>query len=114
MLELCKGWSRMPIQLSPHFRYYQETLVGRVSTFDAPPAPPLTLHPVWVKVMRETFVKLESKEQIELACKLVSEMHNYGREHLPYVDEEESLPSTPPSSDEPWELDSDFEMNVFE
>ena len=74
-MEICKGWSKRPVQLSSQQLYQPEELIRRVLPASAPPASPLVCQPVWV-VLEGKGVRLHSKEEVELACRLVCIHHN--------------------------------------
>lgn len=74
-MEICKGWSKRPIQLSSQQAYQPEELIRRVMPSSAPPASPLVCQPVWV-VLEGKSVRLHGKEEIELACRLACISHN--------------------------------------
>lgn len=75
-MRICYGWARKPMNLSNDKRYHPEQLMARLSTSKpAKPASPLLWMPVWIH-LDNVFVRLHSKEEIELACKLACIYHN--------------------------------------
>jgi hypothetical protein len=86
---ICKGWDKRPLQLSGQQTYQPEELIRRVMPSSAPPASPLVCQPVWV-VFEGRSVRVHSKEEIELACRLACIHHNsvVGREGCETEEEE--------------------------
>lgn len=74
-MEICKGWSKRPLPMSSKQTYQPEELIRRVLPSTAPPESPLVCQPVWVRLEGQS-VRLHSKEEIELACRLVCIHHN--------------------------------------
>jgi len=88
-MQLCHGWSRRAIVLSPAQRYHPEQLADRLSPpTDRKPASPLVWMPVWL-LMEGKYVRLQSKDEISLACKLVCIYHNGPYEDTPYFEQED-------------------------
>lgn len=76
-MHICYGWSRKPLSLSTEQRYHPEQLMNRLSPFRSGKhlASPLIWMPVWVH-MDDQYVRLNSKDEVELACKLACIYHN--------------------------------------
>ncbi len=91
-MDICKGWSKRPLRLSVQEQYCPEQLMSRVMPSDAAPASPLVCQPVWIR-LEGRCVRLHSKEEIELACRLVCI-------HLNATKEEEVCPYTSGSESE--------------
>ena len=68
-MQICTGWARKPLNLSRGFQYYPEQLMNRVMHSDALPVSPLVTRPAWI-LLEGHFVKLDSPEEVALACKL--------------------------------------------
>ena len=87
MMQICRGWARVPLSLSRERRYHAEQLMSRLKPL--PPeslASPLVRQPVWIRVEGRC-VQLNSLAEIELACKLVCIQHNCG-DHGPFAEED--------------------------
>jgi hypothetical protein len=89
-MQICYGWARKPINLSTEQRYHPEQLVNRLGPFcpERKVVSPLIWMPVWIR-MDGHFVRLNSKEEVELACKLVCIYHNGPDNKAPFCDDEE-------------------------
>ena len=88
-MRICYGWSRKPIVLSPEQRYHPEQLINRLGPFNPSRKviSPLVWMPVWIH-MDGQYVRLDSKDEINLACKLVCVYHNGPDNKAPFSDEE--------------------------
>jgi hypothetical protein len=71
-MQICFGWSKRPLQLSPVRRYVPEELV---STHAHTNVSPLVDMPLWIQADGE-HIRLNGGEQISLACQLVCVYHN--------------------------------------
>jgi len=94
-MQICTGWARKPLNLSRGFQYHPEQLMNRVMPSDALPVSPLVTRPAWI-LLEGQFVKLDSPEEVALACKLACICHNDMQ--APFWGEEEPEP-TPPASE---------------
>ena len=76
-MHICCGWARTPVALSPQQRYYPEQIMARLGPFNPTRkvVSPLVWMPVWI-YMDGSYIRLESKDEMQLACKLVCVYHN--------------------------------------
>ena len=76
-MRICYGWARKPMNLSLEQRYHPEQLMARLGPFypNKNSVSPLVWMPVW-NHMDSNYVRLNSKDEIELACKLACIYHN--------------------------------------
>lgn len=72
-MEIRRGQVRL--QMSGRQTYQPEQLLRRALPAEAPPASPLAVQPIYV-VLEGKSVRLNSRAEIELACKLVCIHHN--------------------------------------
>ena len=88
-MHICYGWSRKPIVLSLEQRYYPEQLINRLGPFNPSRklVSPLVWMPVWIH-MDGSYIRLENKEEIALACKLVCVYHNGPDNRAAFCDED--------------------------
>jgi hypothetical protein len=88
-MQICYGWSRKPIVLSPEQRYLPEQLVNRLGPFNTSRkvVSPLVWMPVWI-YMDGQYIRLNSKDEINLACRLVCVYHNGPDNKAPLCDDE--------------------------
>ncbi len=88
-MHVCYGWARKPMNLSQEQRYLPEQLMARLGPFN--PAKltvsPLVWMPVWIHIENH-FVRLNTKEEVELACKLACIYHNGPYNKAPYCDDD--------------------------
>ena len=97
-MRICCGWARKPLDLSNDQRYHPEQLMERLGSFlpdrksvdSVSRVSPLNWMPVWIH-LENVFLRLNSREEIELACKLACIYHNGPDNKAPF-----------------WEDDSDF------
>ncbi len=87
-MRVCYGWARKPMNLSLEQRYHPEQLMARLGPFnpDKPAITPLAWMPVWIH-MDSHFVRLNTKEEVELACKLACIYHNGPDNKAPFDDD---------------------------
>ena len=98
-MRICYGWARRPMVLSLEQRYHPEQLMTRLpkltksnsskSTKSNPTKSnftPLAWMPIWIH-MDNHYVRLNSKEEVELACKLACIYHNGLDNRAPYGDD---------------------------
>lgn len=77
-MQICYGWARKLLNLSSEQRYHPEQLLARLGPFcpeRQKPVSPLLWMPVWV-LLDGVYVRLHSRQEVELACKLVCIYHN--------------------------------------
>lgn len=88
-MRICCGWARKPLSLSLEQRYHPEQLINRLGPFfpDKSLASPLVWMPVWIH-MDNQYVRLNSREEIELACKLACIYHNGPDNRAPFCEED--------------------------
>ena len=89
-MQICYGWARKPMNLSMEQRYYPEQLMARLGPFNTtkPLVSPLVWMPVWI-YMENHFVRLNTKEEVALACKLACIYHNGPDNKTPFCDDED-------------------------
>ena len=87
-MRICCGWSRKPVSLSLEQRYHPEQLMRRLGSFCPCQVAPLAWAPVWIH-MDDQYVRLNSKDEIELACKLACIYHNGPDNRAPFCDDED-------------------------
>ena len=92
-MRICYGWARKPIVLSSEQRYHPEQLLNRLGPFNnnkstRKAATPLAWMPVWIQ-MDGQYIRLDGKEEINLACKLVCVYHNGPGNNAPFCEEED-------------------------
>ena len=89
-MRICYGWARKPIILSPEQRYHPEQLINRLGPFNPSRkvVSPLIWMPVWIH-MDGQYIRLDSKDEIGLACKLVCVYHNGADNVAPFSEEED-------------------------
>ena len=87
-MRICFGWSRKPLTLSLEQRYHPEQLINRLGPFYPCKqlASPLVWMPVWIH-MDNQYVRLNSKDEIELACKLACIYHNGPDNRAPFCED---------------------------
>jgi hypothetical protein len=90
-MRICYGWARKPITLSTEQRYHPEQLMNRLGPFNPTRklVSPLIWMPVWIH-MDGQYIRLDNKEEIGLACKLVCVYHNGPGNNAPFCDDEDS------------------------
>jgi hypothetical protein len=88
-MRICYGWSRKPLNLSLEQRYHPEQLINRLGPFfpHKSLASPLVWMPVWIH-MDNQYVRLNSKEEIELACRLACIYHNGPDNRAPFCEDD--------------------------
>jgi hypothetical protein len=88
-MHICCGWARKPIVLSSEQCYYPEQLMARLGSFNPvrKTVSPLVWMPVWI-YMEGSYIRLDSKDEIQLACKLVCVYHNNGPDSKLLCDED--------------------------
>jgi hypothetical protein len=88
-MQICYGWARKPIVLSPEQRYLPEQLLNRLGPFNPSRkvASPLVWMPVWI-CMDGQHIRLNSQDEINLACRLVCVYHNGPDNKAPLCDDE--------------------------
>jgi hypothetical protein len=88
-MQICYGWARKPILLSSNQRYYPEQLSNRLGPFNPTRkvVSPLIWMPVWI-YMDGQYIRLNSKDEIDLACKLVCVYHNGPDNRAPFCEED--------------------------
>ena len=88
-MHICYGWARKPITLSLEQRYHPEQLIHRLGAFNPTRklVSPLIWMPVWL-YMDGCYVRLDNKEEIGLACKLVCVYHNGPNNRAPFSEED--------------------------
>ena len=106
-MQICHGWARKPIVLSLEQRYHPEQLMNRLGPFNKinqinkinqtnqinqnnpsrKLVSPLVWMPVWI-YMDGCYIRLENKEEIALACKLVCVYHNGPDNRAPFCEED--------------------------
>lgn len=89
-MRICYGWSRKPLNLSLEQRYHPEQLINRLGPFfpGSHLTSPLIWMPVWIH-MDNQYVRLNSKDEIELACKLACIYHNGPDNRAPFCEDED-------------------------
>ncbi len=89
-MRICFGWSRKPLNLSMEQRYHPEQLINSLGPFYTCKqlASPLVWMPVWIH-MDNQYVRLNSKDEIELACKLACIYHNGPDNRAPFFEDED-------------------------
>lgn len=96
-MHICYGWARKPMNLSSEQRYRPEQLMARLGSFKdfrnfkvtnptKPLVSPLVWMPVWIH-MDHHFVRLNTKDEVELACKLACIYHNGLDNRAPFCDD---------------------------
>lgn len=87
-MRICYGWSRKPMSLSAEQRYHPEQLMNRLGSYFPGKhlASPLVWMPVWI-LMDDQYVRLNSKDEIELACKLACIYHNGPDNRAPFCED---------------------------
>ena len=90
-MRICYGWSRKPMTLSNEQRYHPEQLMNRLGSFnpDRKVISPLLWMPVWIH-MDEHYIRLDNKEEIMLACKLICVYHNGPDNKAPFSEDEDT------------------------
>lgn len=76
-MRVCYGWNKTPLRLSLEARYFPEHLMGMIAPYvraHTPPNPLLRV-PVWIN-LDDQYIRLESQEEILLACRLACIYHN--------------------------------------
>lgn len=88
-MHVCYGWARKPMSLSLEQRYHPEQLMARLGPFNPNKSSvsPLVWMPVWIH-MDNHFVRLNTKEEVELACKLACIYHNGPDNKAPVCDDD--------------------------
>ena len=103
MLTLCKGWNKAPISLIKTRRYYDVEVARKVQAVYNPVSP-LVSTPIWLSFCSD-YIRLEGKEEILLACKLICLQHNEGlsdsEPDTPDTSEATELSDTDEDEDEP-------------
>jgi hypothetical protein len=74
MLMLCKGWNKSPITLFKNKRYHDAEIARKVQAVYNPVSP-LVRTPIWLSYCSQ-HIPLNTKEEVELACKLIALQHN--------------------------------------
>jgi hypothetical protein len=89
-MRICYGWARKPMKLSLEQRYHPEQLMARLGPFypSHNSVSPLVWMPVWIH-MDDQYVRLNSKDEIELSCKLACIYHNGPDNRAPFCDDED-------------------------
>jgi hypothetical protein len=89
-MRICCGWARKPLNLSTEQRYHPEQLINRLGPCNPTRnvVSPLVWMPVWIH-MDGQFVRLNSKEEVELACKLACIYHNGPDNKAPFCEDDE-------------------------
>ena len=98
-MHVCYGWARKPMNLSLEQRYRPEQLMARLGPFRGPfnnfnksnlpnnSVSPLVWMPVWIH-MDNHFVRLNTRDEVELACKLACIYHNGLDNKAPFFDDD--------------------------
>lgn len=88
-MQICYGWARKPILLSSNQRYHPEQLLNRLGPFNPTRkvVSPLVWMPVWI-YMDGQYIRLNSKDEISLACRLVCVYHNGPDNCAPFCEED--------------------------
>ena len=86
-MRICYGWAKTPLRLSFERRYYPEDLMRMVTPFISiySTANPLFRVPLWVQ-LDEQYVRLETAQELSLACQLASIYHNGPNCRAPHDD----------------------------
>lgn len=83
-MRICCGWARKPMTLSLEQRYHPEQLMNRLP-IKTKSNSSLAWMPVWIHVDSH-YVRLNGKEELELACKLACIYHNGLDNRAPYCE----------------------------
>jgi hypothetical protein len=75
-MRICYGWARKPLALSD-VNYHPEQLMAKLGNTQV--NTPLVWIPAWIH-FENVFLRLNTKEEMELACKLACIYHNGERE----------------------------------
>ena len=88
-MQICYGWARKAILLSVNQRYHPEQLMHRLGPFNPTRTvvSPLVWMPVWIH-MDGQYIRLQSKDEINLACRLVCVYHNGPDNRAPFCEED--------------------------
>jgi len=76
-MRVCYGWAKTPLRLSTGARYFPEHLMGMIMPYlrtQASPHPLLKV-PIWIN-LDDQYIRLESQQEILLACRLACIHHN--------------------------------------
>ena len=113
-MRICYGWARKPMTLSLEQRYHPEQLMARLpkinsiksstkSTKSTKELPPLVWMPIWIH-MDNHYVRLNSKDEVELACKLACIHHNGLDNRAPYCDNKSNFSNFNNVDNEDWQF----------
>ncbi len=76
-MRVCYGWDKTPLRLSAENRYFPEHLMGMIAPYMRSRTSPNPLFrvPIWIN-LDDQYIRLESQEEILLACRLACIYHN--------------------------------------
>jgi hypothetical protein len=90
-MHVCYGWARKTMSLSLEQRYHPEQLMARLGPYCQDKVgkvvSPLVWMPVWIH-MDNHYVRLNTKAEVELACKLACIYHNGPDNRAPFRDDD--------------------------